>query len=386
MSSVPFDNLLRKEVALGAIRELPWPQEYIGLSLAPFMDVASDDVVFEYIKNFQQDTMAPARAEDAESELAQKDITVAGEGRASIIDWALKDRYTPSDVTKYNEARLLVQALSGRQSQLNFLDPGKMVAEFQQKQARDLVRRKRTLDNRVEWMILTSLFTGALAYDDGKIKFSVDWRRPAAQTAQAPVAYNGGPTALWDAGDTHDPIGNLLAVSDFMWDTYRVRPTRAITSLKVFNTVWRSNRFAALAGVVGGTPSSPIDVMYMMPGWDRSKAVAAVEAATGIKFELYDSVYRTRPIGSSTVTNVRFSDDRDILLLPDPGTLGVIDDTEIGFAKTLTAPHPEGNWSSGYYQWEDEQKDPWQRVVGSGLKAFPVFPYMEYTYTMRVRS
>jgi hypothetical protein len=51
---------------------------------------------------------------------------------------------------------------------------------------------------------------------------------------------------------------------------------------------------------------------------------------------------------------------------------------------TLTSPHPEGNWQPGYYEWEDEQRDPWMQVRGTGIKAFPVFPYMEYTYTMTV--
>jgi hypothetical protein len=71
-----------------------------------------------------------------------------------------------------------------------------------------------------------------------------------------------------------------------------------------------------------------------------------------------------------------------MFFLPGPGDLGDIDDTEIGFAKTLTSPHPEGNWTSGYYEWEDETRDPWMRVRGSGIKAFPVFPYMEYTYSL----
>ena len=73
-----------------------------------------------------------------------------------------------------------------------------------------------------------------------------------------------------------------------------------------------------------------------------------------------------------------------MILFPSTGDLGEIDDTQIGFAKTLTAPHPEGNWSSGFYEWEDETRDPWMHVKGSGVKAFPVFPYMEYTYSFDV--
>jgi hypothetical protein len=109
-----------------------------------------------------------------------------------------------------------------------------------------------------------------------------------------------------------------------------------------------------------------------------------VEQATGITFTVYDGFWRSRPIGGQTFTRNRFTPDNQLILAPSEGDLGEIDDTEVGFAKTLTSPHPEGNWSSGYYEWEDETKDPWMHVRGSGIKAFPVFPYMEYTYTMTV--
>jgi hypothetical protein len=150
--------------------------------------------------------------------------------------------------------------------------------------------------------------------------------------------------------------------------------------------MWASSRFVAAASgvVVGGTPSSPIDVRYLAPGFDQQAAIAAVERATGINFTVYDSVYWTRPVGSQTRTMNRFTTESKIFFLPGEGDLGEIDATEIGFAKTLTSPHPEGNWSSGFYEWEDETRDPWMHVRGSGIKAFPVFPYMEYTYSADV--
>ena len=79
-----LDRLVRKEVSLGAIREIKPPQNHIGLGVAPFLDVATDDVIFEYIKGGLQDGLAPARAEDAEAELAQKDELFYGQGRAAV--------------------------------------------------------------------------------------------------------------------------------------------------------------------------------------------------------------------------------------------------------------------------------------------------------------
>jgi hypothetical protein len=384
MSNVGFDRLIRKEVSLGAIREKQPPQDHIGLTqIAPFLDVATDDAIFDYIAGGFQDGLAPARAEDAEAELAQKDELLYGQGRASVIDWALKDKYTASDISRYREDLFIQQQLRGVDAgnlPLNFT--GRQVDGFQQRLAREDTRRRRFLDNRIEWLIMSAIDQGKISYNDGKIKWTVDFGRPADQQAQAPASglYNG---------TDHDPIGDFQAVSQEMFDKYGVRPKRVIASRKLLNTFWRSDRFIARTGlVVGGTPSSPIDMNYLVSGWDQDAAVRIVEQAVGMQFIEYDSVYRTRNVGSTQWVNNRFTDEDTFYFLPSPGVentgyLGEIDDTEVGFAKTLTAPHPEGNWSSGYYEWEDETRDPWMHVRGSGIKAFPVFPYMELTYSMK---
>lgn len=377
----PIHRLVRKEESLGAIREKPLPNGHIGLAqIAPFLDVATDDVIFDYIKNDYQEGLAPARAEDAEAELAQKDELSYGSGRASVVDWSLKDKYTASDVTRYRDSLLLQQQLLGTSSQLSTNFVGRQVEDFQRRVARDDTARRRKLDNRLEWLIMGGLSSGAIAYNDGKVKFTVNYGRPAGQHDQAPA---GG---LWGTAAS-DPIGDLLAVNEMMFDTYGIRVNRGIISTRIVNNIWKSDRFLAALGVpiVGGTPSTPIDPNYLgLSGYTPEGALAAVERATGIQFTVYDGVYRTRAIGSTTITQTRYVPDNQVILLPSEGELGEIDDTQLGFAKTLTSPHPEGNWTSGYYEWEDESKDPWLHVRGTGIKAFPVFPYMEYTYTMRV--
>lgn len=374
------DRLVRKEVALGAIREKQPPQEHIGLNIIPFQDVDTDDVIFEYIKGGLQDGLAPARAEDAEAELGQKDELTYGTGRAAIIDWSLKDKYSASDVTRYRDSLMLQQRAEGALTDLRFDFVGSTVADFQARLARHDAARKRKLDNRIEWLIMNGLFNGSIAYNDGKIKFTVNYGRPAGQNQQAPA---GG---LWNL-TTADPIGDLLAVQQFHFDTYGVRPTRGILSRRIVNALWKSDRFLAAVGlpIVGGTPSKPLDPNYLgLAGYNPEGALRIVEEATGITFRIYDSVYQTRPIGGTTRTNNRFTADDTVLLYPAEGDLGEIDDTMIGFGKTLTAPHPEGNWQPGWYEWEDESRDPWMHVRGTGIKAFPVLPYMEYTHTLKV--
>lgn len=373
----PQDRLIRKEVALGTLRELQPPLEHIGLrAIAPFMDVASDDVIFDYARSLA-DGLAPARAEDAESELAQKDLLLGGTGRASVIDWALKDYYTASDVARYRES-LLIAGRLGEQGVTNLpLTVGSQVADFQNKTARDDALRRRKLDNRLEWLIMTPLDTAGLAYNDGKIKFSVDYGRPSNQTDQAPA---GGTFNL----TTSDPIGAILAMQQFMFDTYGIKMNKGITSQKVINQLFNSDRFIARSGLVGATGSAPVDLRYVLDGWGPNAARQVIENATNLSLEVYDAVYRTRAIGSTTIVNHRFTDDTKIYFLPDfTGVAAELDDT-IGFAKTLTSPHPEGNWTPGYYEWEQETRDPWGTTRGTGIKAFPIFMHMDWTYTMKV--
>lgn len=377
---VAFDRLVRKEVSLGAIRELPVPNDHIGLQIAPFLDVESDDVIFEYIKSGLQEGLAPARAEDSEAELAQKDELLYGSGRASIIDWALKDKYTASDVTRYREDLFLQEKAAGVLAQLNFNFTGRTVEDFQKRIARHDALRRRKLDNRIESLVMSGLFDGVITYNDGKIKFTVNYGRPAGQHNQAPA---GG---LWGTTSS-DPIGDLLAVNTTMLNTYGVKMERGIISTRILNNIWKSNNFLAAVGlpIVGGTPNMPLNPNYLgLAGYTPAGALAVVEQATGITFTIYDGFYRSRAIGSTTGVMNRFTADDKLCLMPGATGLGEIDDTEIGFAKTLTSPHPEGNWSSGFYEWEDETKDPWMHVRGTGVKAFPVFPYLEYTYTMDV--
>lgn len=390
----PFERLVRKEVALGSIREMLPPEDHIGLSeIAPFMEVATDDVIFDYIKGGLQEGLAPARAEDAEAELAQKDEGAYVQGRASLIDWSLKDKYTASDVTRFRDGLLIAAQLNGINSlslAQGFI--GSTVADFQARVARHDALRRRKLDNRLEWLIMTALETNEIAYNDGKIKFNVKYGRPADQNGVTPTTLNtlaaatgGTTTADWD-DPACDPIGNILAINQLMWDRYKITVNRGYISRRILHSFWKSSKFAAAVTPYIGAlpPGSAIDLNYVAMGFGPEAALSILSQSTGVTFKVYDSVYRTRALGQSTFVNNRFTSDNKVILLPDQEQLNQVDDTQIGFAKTLTSPHPEGNWQSGYYEWEDETRDPWMHVKGAGLKAFPVFPFMEYSTTFKV--
>lgn len=378
-SPIGQDRLIRREVMLGLIREITPPTDHIGLQLVPWLEVASDDVIFEYATGLSE-SLAPARAEDAEAELAQKDDMFLSQGRASVIDWAVKDHYVASDVHRYREWLIIREQIRDLQSIP--LTAGGPLENWDRKLERDAGLRRKRLDNRIEWLIMSALSTGAIAYNDGKIKFSVDFGRPVGQTGigagDALGTYTMG--ALWSS-DTSDPIGDIQKIQQYMFDTYQIRITRAVMSRKVINSMMNSNRFLARGGfVVGGTPSSPIDPRYVIDGWGPTQAMAIVQAQTGLGIIEYDSVYRTRTLGSTTFVNNRFLPENKIIFLPDEADIGAFDDTELGFGKTLTSPHPAGNWTPGFYEWEHEYGvDPWGYDAGTGVKAFPVFPHMDLT-------
>jgi hypothetical protein len=362
----PQDRLIRKEEALGMLREIVPPQDHIGIQLVPWLEVASDDVIFDYAVGLAEG-MAPARAEDAESELAQKDVLFAGQGRAAVIDWALKDHYNASDVNRYQEILRIVDQIQGGNLPLEMSN---ILGDFQATVTRDDALRRKKLDNRIEWLIMTGLSDAGISYNDGRIKFTVDFGRPAGQV----VTKNYSTTS-------HDPIGDILRMQEFMFDQYGIRMDRAITSRRVINTFMNSDRFLSRSGfVVGGTPSSTIDPNYVLDGWGPNAALELVKRATNVDFIEYDSVYRTRPVGSKITTVNRFLPENRIIFLPNQEDVNSFDETQIGFGKTLTSPHPEGNWTAGYYEWEKETgPDPWGRDRGTGVKAFPVLPHMDLT-------
>ena len=375
MPALTQDRLVRKEVALGQIREQARNESLVGLSIAPFKDVQSDDVIFDYIAP-DVSGLAPARAEDAESELSQKD-DIVGTGRASLIDWAIKDHYSASDVSRYREFERLAELGSGQSFPLTVES---MTEDWLTKLAKDTARRRRKLDNRVEWLITQALDTGSIVYNDGKIIFDVDYQRPAGQQDIAPIS-----AVEWDIGDgTHDPIKDFVGVDDFMWDTHGIRMGTVLMSRKAANYILESTQFYVRSGLVAPSGVEPTDIRYAVDGWSTEVAMQAVERATGIKIQIYEGVYRTRALGSSTTVNNRFMKEESAVFLPASQYIAEIDDTEVGFAKTLTSPHPEGNWASGYYEWESSTQDPWGHDTGSGIKAFPVFPHMEFTYVTKL--
>lgn len=380
-----LERLIRKETSLGLIREPVTREDFIGNTIAPMMDVPTDDVTFDYLEDTGATGLAPGRAEDAESKLFQRDDYLAGSGSASVFDWALKNRYSASEVSRYREDLFLLEKVGGAGSANGQNTLQTNADKFQSMLNRDALERRRRLDNRIEWLQVNPLVAGGLSYDDGDVKWDLDFGRPTDQTDQAPVS------GLWDftTNPDFDVIGDLLKVAEDHYDKHGIELKRGIISKKKINQWYRSTKFRQLglfqAGLVNPAQTD-IDMNYLGGGVTPQAAIAYIQEQTGITFETYDASIRTRAFGATKASAqiVRFMPEDCVILMPDASGLAEFDATEIGFAKTLTSPHPEGNWSSGFYEWEQETTDPWMFVRGTGIKAMSVFPYLQYTHTLKV--
>lgn len=343
-------RLVNKDVMLGLVRELEPPQDHIGMSLLPMQEVQSDEVIWDSIKGLTAG-LAPARAMDSESELAQKD-EVVGTGKAALIDWSIKDRWNASDVARYRE----ITAFAGDSSL-----PRSIVAltdDWEQRMARAAMKRKRQLDNRLEWLAWQAI-EGTVAYNDGKINFSIDFGIPAGQK-------NVVPTTTWDQ-TTADPIGNIIAWREIVRNTTGVELRRVVTSRTVLFNVMNNSKFAQM--FAGQNPFYAFNNTF---GIQQSTQLLA--NATDMEWYVYDAVYRTRPFGSTTFTNTRFNNAKKVYLFPGAGEIVNYSGygNGLGLGAMLTSPHPEGNWTPGFYEWEQERRDPWGYDQGNGIKAFPV--------------
>lgn len=371
---LPQDRIVAEETHLGLIRALEPPEYHIGLQFAPWMDVPSDDVVFDYAKGAGSG-LAPARSEDAESELWQQDEFAPGQGRASLLDWALKSHYTSSDVMQY---RGFLETLEAARDSGSFPFYIRSITDgFAARMARDTAERKRRLDNRIEWLIVTALSEGKIVYDDGNINFIADYGRPADQHDIAPRSGSY-------AGTTHDPINDILADIQVMKDRYGIDINRAICSRKFLNTLWKSSKFIPLTGFMPSQGVNTSDLPYLAPGFGPSAAAEIIQRETGVQFIEYDAVFRSKVLGENRFVQQRFNPVDRVIFLPDEAQVNEYNNTELGFGRTLTSPHPMGNFTPGFYAWEQETTDPWGHDIGSGVKAFPVFPAMETTFTWRV--
>lgn len=367
-----------KAVGIGISRELPVDQSLIWPRIAPLQSIDTDKFTFE-VEVDSSDLMAPAADESAESETYEND-TFFGEGKGSVIDWRVSTRTKPSDITNaraFDEAMRLF-------SEAGIVPPRlfqNQAAQLSDKLAKDRIERRRQIDFRLEWLVTQALSTGGINYADGKIRFETPFGLPVDQLNQAPASGN-----LWNVGVDHDPIGDIDAMQEFMYARYDITLDTMVISPESLRKMARSKYFYPRTGLAIPAGIGPRDMSYINPNFGQEEAVRIISQATGItNIIVYDAKRKVKPLGANTrPVPVRFMDEGQVIFFPSVEAAGGLLSTDLGFAKTLTSPHPEGDWASGIYTFEDSGVDPWGRKDGTGIKAMPVFPRIDLSYSMQV--
>lgn len=356
-------RLIQKDVMLGLLKELEPPQDHIGDQFLPLQSVESDEVVWDAIKGLTAG-LAPARAMDAESELAAKD-EVVGTGRAAIIDWSIKDRWNASDVARFREITQFAGADALPRTTQSIAN------DFNAKMARAAAKRRRQLDNRLEWLRWAAI-QDSVAYNDGKVVFSTTFGVPSDQK-------NVVPSVTWD-NTSSDPIGNVIAWRETVRNRTGVELKRAVTSRQALFSVMNNTKFSQMFS--GQNPFYALNTNFGIQA-----STARLADATDMEWIVYDASYRTRPFGSTTITNTRFTDARNVYFFPSQGDIANYSgyDNGMGLGALMSSPHPENNWQSGFYEWEKNLgPDPWGVDQGTGIKAFPVLFSPEVLFSARV--
>ena len=364
------DRVVRKEVNLGVIREMTVPEDLIYTTIAPFMEVPTDDFIFDRVTPHFSTGMVPARAQNAESELAQHDFKAGGQARGSVIDWAHKDFYDATDVYNYRAAQDVLDRLGGTVNVPAYLQGS--ANDLASKMARDQADRVARIHRRFEHIVMTSLSTGTYVYNGTNISFETPWGQPADQR-------NITPESGSYAADTHDPINDILKIQEDAFERYGIQFDRVLGSRKAFNTFFRSKKFIPRTGFTEQQGIGMDDMPYLVGNaWGPQAGLDFVMQQTGLRPIIHDSVYREDGVAK------RYLPQDQLIFLPSESSIRAFDSTAIGFAKTCTSPHPEGNFTAGMYEWEDTQKDPWQLVAGTGIKAYPIMNHMECVYSMKL--
>ena len=326
-------SLMDKKTMLEVVRELLPSDDFVGTTILPMKDEATEKVMADLI--LTNSGIANYRAADAEAELKGKDILQ--QIILEIADIAKKERFNTTDVQAIREA-----------GELPVLDDAPTLiaqigAQARVKFRESLEELRRQCDNRIEWHSIQALL-GTISVTS-PVVFSVDFGIPSTQTGLTP-------TVQWDTTATSTPSDDLVAWQETVNDATGVVPDGCLMSRKA---LLYASKAAAFRDVVKQAGEFLFSIKQVK---------SLLQDHTGLAISIYDAMYHTRA-STGTLTSTRMLDYHKIILypsnLPTPG-----------LGRNLTCPHPHGNYQPGFYTWDDTKKDPWGYEVGVGIKCFPV--------------
>jgi hypothetical protein len=307
----------------------------IGSKYLPFKDSATEEITWDIVK--AANPIANFKAVDGETELAGKNAY--DRGYADIVNMGRKHRYNASDLRKIKEAGMLPM-VDGATSMI-----AQIGAMAKKKVREGLEQDKQAIDNRLEWMQINALL-GKISFT-GKIKFDVDFGLKAGQSGVVP-------TISWDTKATCVPLSDLQGWQQTVLENTGILLDTAIMSRKALNYI----KDATLLQTT---------MQYTNPMQSVEQARQIIEDNTGLKIEIYDTVYTSDD--GKTIT--RFLPENTIIMLPSSSVVPE------GIGATMRVGHPLANYTPGLYVWEETKMDPYGLEVGVGLDAFPVITHPE---------
>ena len=264
---------------IGYVRNIPEPENWIGSQFLSTKTI--NDLRFEYIKgSYEKPIMASIMAWDAEAPIAGRKgvTTISGE----MPPIKRKVKVEEKELIKFFSPRA---GLGDKEQAINDIY--------------DLVDQMvNACRARMEWMRWKAISTGAITYDEGGIKFTVDYGVPASQKETL------AGTAKWSDLDDSDPLGDLERWAEDHVTNTGIRPERAIMSLKSRNYLLKNEAIRQIITSEPDTYISPTQLNQLLANFELPQIV------------VYDAKVLTENM-DGTKTESRFLSQDIVVLLPN---------------------------------------------------------------------
>jgi hypothetical protein len=323
--------ILSKKYLTGIAREYP-TQAQIGADILPLVDVPGMETMWDII--LTDSKLAPFVAVDAESPVADK----AG------IQRGFSELATIREKEIIKEGDLLSLRLPGEAGEMTGL-VNTQRATADEKIRETITRMTSRVMSRVEWMRWQALSAGAIAYDDNRVIFSVDFGIPKDHIITLTS------TDEWSDLTNSDPIDDLNDWIELVTLDAGYVPTRAYVGNSV--PAYLANN-AKIRDILkyNGRVESLINTRTVL---------GYLGDILGLSFQRYATQYQ-----DGTGTGTFFLGADKVVIICEPRQA---DGESLG--DVATGPAAANDWSPGIYSWVKEETDPWATFIGSGICAFP---------------
>lgn|SRR5574337_149702 len=335
--ALPLPAFLQQPQLQGLVSSYPIDTNYIGSRWFPSADVASDEVLLNI--EVPENPIAPFVTIDGTAPRDQEELIT--QIRASVAYIRFKKVFKESELRIFGLRDGNMPTLVGQ-----------MQAEAQAKILRHIARLRAAVDSRMEWMAINAL-TGAITYDDQRVKFSVNF----------PGIYTGGSTSFtkWDQAGA-DPISDVERWMEEMALVTGEQPSVIVGSRTVFRKMAGVTKFQTLATLFARAGNAATTITGGM-------VKGLLADYLGLEVVPYDARITDRSYDASGVPSISKSnilDAKHILLLP-ASAVGTMQ----------TSPNPIDFGATGLYSWTEQEQDPWIVSTGVGINAFPEMRWPE---------